>query len=1309
MLTQKKQMKKCMAAVIAFLLCINLLTCYNDFVYAQPDDAVRINIGVPDIHILLEVDGKEYDTVTDAEGNGEFPGLFAYLAEDLRWAPAAEEPGEGEEAKEPLPPDKREAVIKYDINYASVPVWEKDDKPSGKARFEGKSGSFKLTLDEPGEESDMPAFQWKQLVKLEAPKEVEFIKGLVKSYGYDESESQAAAAGGIKVYTKGDSGQTVSAASGADGSFEFYPQATSGGRGEETISIPETEDHYGCKMTYQEFTESGSILVIKSKFTALEGVDFEYGDEIKFGYVSMPGKYEIKAKEGRKLGFSPGGPFEDTLQVEVTDAGTCPDIYIENEKKDVSRPLSGVISLDQAGPVIESVDGVDETEGEEITFTNFGIFTNTTADLTLRITVTDEGCGVEKLYMIGRNPDGSEVRYAALNNMKEDGTITSTFEIPSQEELLTQELSVVAVDYLKNESLFRLIRGEQDPSTITMEKNAPELTDIAITGTPSSHGWYNDVISFAFSTQDFESGLKQVSASVNGKVMIDDHFDIRENGQKDYRFTLSRELIAELEPADGSYLVTVNVKDNCNNVKTKTIKLYADIVAPFISISGISQEIYQKAPAIQITNNEKYAAQPGACIYVSIYRGGSLLSSLTYNGASAVTLQDEYSADGMYRIVVYAVDAAGNHSNSAEVSFTVDGTAPVITAEGVIDAAPSEYGWYNKPLTYAFTAMDETSGVESIQAAVNGMPVVYADGVIRLTQELIEETINEKGTYLIEITVTDKAGNIVTYQEELKIDLVAPELSLSGIDKDKHYRKTPTIRIDSNEKHYAETGAYMQIKVEHDGKVVLDEKREKADRIVFNGFEKDGDYIITAMACDAAGNASKKEKISFVKDTTRPVIQIIGAKKGEYYNAGRKISIRVDERYYKTNKVKVEVTRTLDGSVKSVHFPWSNKEKITVNQMMFGITGTYKLKVSAVDEAGNAAIPRRLEFTVDTVAPQVEITGVTDKIYTYDDKVMPVVTFSDSYYDSKEVSLTKAGSEWYGNLAKSENNSRIAFSDFAKRRSNDGVYKLKVTVRDKAGNSTTKTTDFAVNRFGSTFSYNDAVKNLNGRYVKEVGKDLVITERNISGISEATNEIKHDGDIVEGTVMTSFQGRSAGYNQYEHIFASENFHEEGVYQINVLSKDKAGNKMESQEDAGAVKFYVDRTAPVISTTGMDEAYVNGNRLTITASASDNLSEAEMRVTVDKEEVPCNEKDGVISFELDEGLSQEVCITAEDAAGNEESFSSEISVTTNTFIYVVLRYRFILAAAAAVLVSLITLFIARKKKVVQTENEEKGEM
>ena len=50
------------------------------------------------------------------------------------------------------------------------------------------------------------------------------------------------------------------------------------------------------------------------------------------------------------------------------------------------------------------------------------------------------------------------------------------------------------------------------------------------------------------------------------------------------------------------------------------------------------------------------------------------------------------------------------------------------------------------------------------------------------------------------------------------------------------------------------------------------------------------------------------------------------------------------------------------------------------------------------------------------------------------------------------------------------------YRDFAEVLENDGIYNFTVELSDKAGNSTSKSVTFSVNRFGSTFKASDELK-----------------------------------------------------------------------------------------------------------------------------------------------------------------------------------------------------------------------------------------
>lgn len=119
------------------------------------------------------------------------------------------------------------------------------------------------------------------------------------------------------------------------------------------------------------------------------------------------------------------------------------------------------------------------------------------------------------------------------------------------------------------------------------------------------------------------------------------------------------------------------------------------------------------------------------------------------------------------------------------------------------------------------------------------------------------------------------------------------------------------------------------------------------------------------------------------------------------------MTLKVTESNYDTNAVDISVVRRLNNNeYKDYDISFNGTKKEDVLNYTFADEGTYTLRVQAKDKAGNTAITRTVIFTVDTAAPEITITGVTD-MGAYNDSVIPSINISDNYFDNYSVSLTK--------------------------------------------------------------------------------------------------------------------------------------------------------------------------------------------------------------------------------------------------------------------------------------------------------------
>ena len=816
--------------------------------------------------------------------------------------------------------------------------------------------------------------------------------------------------------------------------------------------------------------------------------------------------------------------------------------------------------------------------------------------------------------------------------------------------------------------------------------------------------WKNSEVEFIFEMKDGVAGLEKAAVSINGKQILQESYAAVKT--QSHKILLSRQLITSLINEKGEYSVVIDTQDMAGNTAKCSFIIKADIVTPSIEIDGATAEMeYQTPPVLTVSTDEKHAKEKESYIQTIVLLDGKEIQNKKHASVSKLTIGNDFTKNGVYTVKAYAVDVAGNKSVEKSIVYTVDDTNPTIDISGLQDGEFN--AWKNDAVTVQLKADDKTAGLKSVKAEINGKVMLdnaynsaaYGEELsFMLTKALIKELDTDNGKYHVTVTAVDRAGNEFVKKMTIKADIVKPVVTISGVEKGTHYNYSPKVTITSDEKYYNEKGAYMVETIYLDGKKVSSKKHKGENQIVNKkAFKKDGLVKILTYAVDAGGNKSDEKTTSFMIDTKRPKVSITGAEDGKTYAQAKTVTFSVKEKNFKQNDVTVEVTRTLGRSSETISVPWKNIAEDSSVSKTFSATGTYTVTLSAKDRAGNEAYAKSLTFTVDQAAPVINIGGVEEsRVYNYDAALVPTVDITDDYYASKTVTVTKDGSDVTSSVGISDNGTSVSVTNIPKERKFDGRYVLTVTATDKAGNHTEKEVAFMVNRFGSNFSYNDYLRELNGKYVQNVDGDIVITERNLSETTDVIFEVTRDGeatDILPETTTAS----AGGYQEYIHTFNAGSFDTEGVYQINIISTDKAGNVSESVQTAGSVKFFIDKTPPIINAGGLGESFIQGATHEIILTATDNLSKAAVSATVDGHPVDMAEKDDMFSIVLGEGLSQKVVITATDEAGNTETIEQSITVSTSDMVIVFAEYGIFIAGAAVLAASVLTFFLIRRKK------------
>ena len=760
-----------------------------------------------------------------------------------------------------------------------------------------------------------------------------------------------------------------------------------------------------------------------------------------------------------------------------------------------------------------------------------------------------------------------------------------------------------------------------------------------------------------------------LSVKANDNVDVDvDKSSITLSGENIKGAALNRNLTISKE---GRYDLKVVIVDAAGNEAKKDISFTIDKTKPTINSKTADNSFVKKISDVEFATDDANIEK----MELTLAKQNSSPITITKEGNS-VSLKDEPSGDvvdELWNITVKATDKAGNVEVKS-LSVHKDNVAPKVDINGAEDGK-----FYNKDVN--IKASVEDANIATKEMTINGSAVSGLD-----------QTITKEGEYDVSVKALDKSGNETVKSLHFTIDKTPPVTTISGLVAKKHYQKPDTAKFSANEE------AEIHYEVIADGKTIKEGKGNS-----FDGYTVDGDYTVKAWSIDRAGNVGEKVTISFVKDSTAPTVDLSGVSEGKYYNTNKGVSISVNERYYDTNKVSVTAYRERKGQRYNVPFSFKSNAVNSTNTLNATETGTYHITVSAVDEAGNKSKSKSITFTVDKEKPVITINIKANNGST--DAAAPEVVVKEDYMANKNIGIVKS----FGDSSKessfsdsfTEQGGTRKYQGMPKKKAYDGVYTVKATVTDKAGNSATLSKTFTVNRFGSLFVVKEAPSK---KYQKSVNKDVVIEEMNVGGINEYKAEVTLDDQTTEASNVTVSK---TGYTTL-YTVPKENFEKEGVYRVNLVTRDAEGNTSESKKAKdGDIWFAVDKTAPIISYSGVESDHIyKKNSMKLYVNSRDTISKSVTEVRANGEVLDSHKDENGTYVKLTKGINQKVEITATDKAGNEASkVLTDVTVSDSPFAYLLANK--LIMFGLIVLIAMIgggAVYMAKKRKI----NKETGE-
>lgn len=816
--------------------------------------------------------------------------------------------------------------------------------------------------------------------------------------------------------------------------------------------------------------------------------------------------------------------------------------------------------------------------------------------------------------------------------------------------------------------------------------------------------------------------------------------------------------------------VTVTADDETD---VKPVSGVKEIFYKAVDFNG--KTILNESKSVNSNNSISFDVEPNFKGYIYAYA-----VDIVYNGSEdakysgKVAVKAESHPDGL------VVENGEMHAESSGITATLPNSSYSANGNSL----------YSGDITIPVTVTDSYSGIKQIEYSVKSnydtqnnqsQTVDIANSVSGssvggwsfdekdnnlVTQMSRNITVkNNSNDIVLTVKLTDRAGNETKIEKKFSIDKTKPVIDVK-YDNNEHttyggndyYKADRTATVTVTERNFDESlveaaimrngGRYTTIGGwTHNNNTADPDKSTHVAKIVYN---TDGDFTFDIAVKDKAMNSADKfTQQKFTVDKTTPVIDVSfdnnSAKNGNYYKADRTATIKITEHNFNSGSQYVNIPVTAEGATAPSAVGWSGSGDDHNATVSFNKDGKYSFTVDYTDLAGNKAVQKKVDsFYIDKTAPEVEITGVADH-QAYNGTVAPVVTYrDDNFTDDHDFKFTRIDIN-----SKSDDTSKFDYDtdgngvtefiykyrDFAEVLENDGIYNFTVELSDKAGNSTSKSVTFSVNRFGSTFKASDESEKLINNGYTNAEQDIVVEEINVTPLTKHSVTLAKSGgnstELVENTDYT-FTSSNNGNEWCKSVYTvnKKNFSDEAAYTVTIMSVDKAkntnNNRMadsslsteQKNKRECAISFVVDKTSPLVSITGIkdNELYKEASKKVKIVCEDDNLDKSKLVVTLDNKKLAegedytiVDDKDGSIAGMLTAeivlkaetgGIKENLKVTIGDLAENtgEKSVDNFI-LSANIFqrffanpVLVICTF-----AGLALVIAAVIFFVVKKRK------------
>lgn len=996
---------------------------------------------------------------------------------------------------------------------------------------------------------------------------------------------------------------------------------------------------------------------------------------------------------------SPSGYGTYTVLVEAVDnsgnsASWSDTIYVDKEKPIFTNAM---ISSDY------------ESRGYGVYFKSNPI---------ISVSGIDEGIGVKDYTLLDK--DGNVV---SRNS-------TGEFELQSGEYLVRVS---DRLGYYDTKSLKALLGLSSNKIVVDGEKPVIDCSR------PSGdvNGWFSDDVEYSVDLSD-NVGLYSAEVTINGEVV--DSF-IASSG--DVSSKLLKANTSKVEPkSDGSYEIIVNTTDNSGNSNSWRDVIYIDRVAPSIEKFSILAEGYKEGNTIN--GDDKYGFYLKDASKVEIYvSDGDISSGMNkvyyslINASGGVTAGTVDIVNGVGTVEIpqnfkgfisaYASDMVGNigKTNKPDGVVSEDGNVHVntssinMTLPETVYKDNKGYNLYNSGISISTDIRDTTSGIRSIEWGINdetrGVVTIDNDGnidgdvasvgtrdknlVISLNKILGVE--NNENSLNVWVRTIDRAGHVSESSRVVSIDTDKPviEVAYGETIGSGYYDSNRVATVKITERNFNPSDVKFSGTYGTVGSWRNVEGNTWVAEVVFSD---DGEYQWGVDYTDMAGNKGmgySSEK--FTIDKTAPVFDVTysnnSSENGNFYKEGRTATVSIIEKNFNENLVKLEGDGVISG--------WSHSgDKHTAN-IVFNDDGKYKFSLSTSDLAGNtSSVYDSGEFVIDKTAPKLKVSGVQNGV-SYKKGASFRVTFSDEYIDASRCTAKLVGRA-NGSIELSASidskTGEFVFEGLPEELKYDDLYKLEVTIYDKAGNISKEELSFSINRFGSQYNFLDEL--ILGNIIN-APVDVTLEETSVDrlDINSCRIVVIRDGNIIsvdDKYLSIEESGGIDGPWVYKYFIDKRAFDEDGKYQIQIFSKSLDGTDNSSLVQEYA--FLLDTEDPEIIVSGVEDGeFYKDVSKKVTIDVRDLSGVESIDALLNGDHASISEEDGIYYLTIGESNKrQSLEVTVVDKAGNEATVRVDDFLITSSILQSLIHSTIFKVSAgvmSALVAGLLLLILRRRKK------------